>query len=274
MAKERKKWTIEAIKADALKYQTRREWKIKSNAYQIAQRRHILDECCGHMTELCHKWTDEELKADALKYQSRREWQVKSNNAYDRALRRNILDECCGHMTALHHYWTDCEIMADALRYRTRQEWKAKSKKAYDASHNRDITDECCSHMPVHSSISHSEQDLLKIIQQTYPKAQKIRLGRLIKGQYGTSFELDIYVPELRKGIEFDGTYWHSPKGLRRGRPNWPEDMIQNYCSLKRDFFIKRGIEYLSISEFDWFQDKDKTLERIQAFLTSDNDSI
>lgn len=94
----RMKWTLEALKADALKYKTRGEWQKNSSAYKAAHRRNLVDECCSHMKSgLVMKWTTEALKADALKYKTRGEW-YKNSSAYGAARKRNLLDECCSHM--------------------------------------------------------------------------------------------------------------------------------------------------------------------------------
>ncbi|QNJ54922.1 hypothetical protein vBValMR10Z_382 [Vibrio phage vB_ValM_R10Z] len=96
------KWTLERLKADALKYKTRKEWNKKSTgAYSAAYKRGVLDECCAHMLDTRKPngyWTLERLKEDALKYKTRKEWNKKSRKAYDAARSRSLIDECCGHM--------------------------------------------------------------------------------------------------------------------------------------------------------------------------------
>lgn len=43
-------WTLEMLKADALRFSSRLEWSRNSRkAYSIAQYRGVIDECCGHM---------------------------------------------------------------------------------------------------------------------------------------------------------------------------------------------------------------------------------
>jgi hypothetical protein len=53
---------------------------------------------------------------------------------------------------------------------------------------------------------SKAEQQIFEIVSQVYPDAIS-RERNLIK-----PLELDIYIPSLNMGIEFDGTYWHSAK--------------------------------------------------------------
>lgn len=57
-------------------------------------------------------------------------------------------------------------------------------------------------------------------------------------------FELDIYIPTLRIGIEYDGDYWHNlPNMVKR-------DSIKNtYC-------VSNNIELIRIKESDWLKNK------------------
>ncbi|QNJ55308.1 hypothetical protein vBValMR11Z_382 [Vibrio phage vB_ValM_R11Z] len=102
LVKPRGYWTLERLKEDALKYQTRNEWhKNSSGAYSAAHYHGLIDECCSHMTttrKASGYWTLERLKEDALKYKTRREWAKNSSGAYSAAQQRGIIDECCSHM--------------------------------------------------------------------------------------------------------------------------------------------------------------------------------
>ncbi|ALP47002.1 hypothetical protein phiGrn1_0289 [Vibrio phage phi-Grn1] len=43
-------WTLERLKEDALKYNTRSDWqKMSGSAYDAAHKKGLLDKCCGHM---------------------------------------------------------------------------------------------------------------------------------------------------------------------------------------------------------------------------------
>ena len=80
-------------------------------------------------------------------------------------------------------------------------------------------------------------------------------------------FEIDIYVPELNKGIEFDGTYHHSFDGLRRSRKHWPVKDVKNYHKIKDSWFLSTGIEILHIKEKDWMENKEKCIKKCFDFL-------
>lgn len=96
-------WTLETCKEDALKYNTRNEWK-KNNGhvYQLARENGWLEECCSHMERIVYPkgyWTLEKCKEDALKYNKKAEWRS-SSSGYDAAVRNGWYEECCKHMVS------------------------------------------------------------------------------------------------------------------------------------------------------------------------------
>jgi hypothetical protein len=127
-------------------------------------------------------------------------------------------------------------------------------------------------HMVYGGNDSAPELELLALVRQVFPSATKIQLGK--RRGFGNSFELDIYVSELKKGIEFNGTYYHSMDGLRRSRPTWPEEMLKNYHQLKQDFFKDRGIQIIYISEVDWKRNKQQCIDIVMAFLQEGQSAI
>lgn len=58
---------------------------------------------------------------------------------------------------------------------------------------------------------SKEELELLEFVRQFYPSARKLSRGINVK------WEIDIYIPELKIGFEYNSTYWHSSAvGCRR----------------------------------------------------------
>lgn len=115
------------------------------------------------------------------------------------------------------------------------------------------------------------EIDLFLTIKEVFPSAVKYKTRKVsiqskphIKG-----FEIDIFIPELKKGIEFDGKYWHSFNKMRQDKrkENWPDSDILNYNLIKDNYFLSKDIELLHISEFDWCSDKQQSLQRALNFL-------
>ena len=94
-------WTLERCQKEALKHETRNEWRENHRtSYQAAMSAKFLNECTGHMVRLKKPsgyWTKEKCLEDAKKYNGRFEWQ-KNSNGYSVALKNGWLDECSIHM--------------------------------------------------------------------------------------------------------------------------------------------------------------------------------
>ena len=67
--------------------------------------------------------------------------------------------------------------------------------------------------------------------------------------------ELDIYLPNLNLGIEFDGNYWHSKEGAKE-----KDEKKNQLCEQK-------GIKLLRIKESDWDNNRSKIENQIKEFL-------
>jgi hypothetical protein len=282
------KWTIEKLQEEALKYKTRTEFRLKnSGAYQSAQRRKILKQICKHMPKNIDrkrensplfKWTNEKLKLEALKYKTRSEFQKYSSGAYDSAYSRNILNKICEHMPDRidtkgeknsTFKWTLEKLQEEALKYKTRQEFKINNMGAYNTARNKKILNQICGHMKRFGTTSLEEESVFYIIKQKYPRAQilKNRKVKIIDKPYIKGFDIDIYIPELKRGIEFDGTYWHSFEGLKRSRKKWPKEDLENYHKIKDDFFKSQGIEILHLKEQEWKDNRENCIEKCFEFL-------
>jgi hypothetical protein len=115
-----------------------------------------------------------------------------------------------------------------------------------------------------------SERELFGVVKSIYPNAKKLRDRSVkISGKpHIGGFDLDIYVPELNLGIEYDGIWTHSVKGLKRGRKHWPDEDLKKYHGLKDDWFMSsKGIMVLHINEADWLLDKESCIKRCLDFL-------
>jgi hypothetical protein len=280
-------WTFEKIHMEALKYNTRARFKRGSNkAYCAAQKRGILDQVCAHMPPSINEaYSDEELELEAKKYERRVDFQRGSRSHYIVAHRKKngFLDKICSHMredlrSGENHpgfKWTYELLVLEALKYLTLTDFRMGSPGAHNTAHTRGIIKEICSHMKPSCGSSFAERELRETIKSVFASARIKRCCRIsifgkphIKG-----FDIDIFVPELMKGIEFDGTYWHSPKGLKRSRKHWPDEDILNYHGIKDDYFASIGIEILHIKEENWIKDQQDCIDKCLAFLGT-NQSI
>jgi hypothetical protein len=266
------KWTLEKLQKEALKYNSRKEFYRKSNAaYQGARRSGVLDIICLHMTESeTKKWTCEELSKEALKYNTRVEFKKNSSGAYRSSIKLGILTDICHHMLESRVApWTLDELRAEASKYHTVNEFREKSSGAYQAAWAMSVLNEICSHMGKFGGTSNQEKELFDFIKEKLPTAKRFLDKRVkipnkphIKG-----LGIDIYVPELKRGIEFDGTYWHSDAGLKRSRSHWPQEDVDGYHSIKDGYFQSKGILILHIKEADWLKNKKECVDRCLSFL-------
>ena len=86
---------------------------------------------------------------------------------------------------------------------------------------------------PIGDQKSIKEKELLEFIKDNYS-------GDIISG-YRDGLEIDIYLPELKIGFEFNGLYWHSEKYKDK-----------NYHLNKTNHFKEKGIRIIHIWEDDF----------------------
>ncbi len=66
----------------------------------------------------------------------------------------------------------------------------------------------------------------------------------IVNPKTGNYLELDIFLPELNKAIEYNGIYWHS------------KENVKNRDKLKSTQCKNKGIDLLVIEESDWIKNK------------------
>jgi hypothetical protein len=267
----RRIWYLETLRQEALKHKTKREFKNKNpSAYTVACKLKILESICAHMPEVINKpISDRKAKEEALKYTTRGDFQKYSPKAYTAALKRGFLPEICKNMSSPHEIWTVEKLQIEALKYKKRGEFKRNNPSAYAITRMRGLLNQICGHMEKSGGVSILEMELFEQILAIHPSAKRRRFTKLtITGKpLITCLEIDIYIPELKKGIEFDGMYWHSAKGLKRSRPDWSEEDLLNYHEIKDSYFLSQGIQILHIREKDWLKDKEVCIKRCLEFL-------
>lgn len=98
---------------------------------------------------------------------------------------------------------------------------------------------------------------------------QSIYSGKIIT--YFDKYEVDIYLPELKKGIDYNGSIWHE-----EGNPNNPFSKPIGYHEKKKQYFKEKGIEIHYIWDKEWFEDypkrriiSEKCKEKIKNFILS-----
>lgn len=96
----------------------------------------------------------------------------------------------------------------------------------------------CTICFPIDDKKSIKEVMLLDFIKSIYT-------GDAVSG-YRDGLEIDIYLPDLKIGFEFNGLYWHSD-----------EFKNKNYHINKTNYFRDRGIRIIHIWEDDWINKQD-----------------
>jgi len=79
--------------------------------------------------------------------------------------------------------------------------------------------------------------------------------SQVLNSNTGWNLELDIYLPKLKKAIEFNGRYWHS------------SDWSKKKDKMKIDQCKEMKIDLLVIQEQDWIEDIRKELMKINIFI-------
>lgn len=275
-------WTFQKLQAEALKYKFKNEFqKGSKSATNAAYRLKVMDEICAHMPDHQDmsgenhpnfKWAFKLLQEEALKYQNRNDFQEYGNDAYQSAHHQKVLDEICQHMDeSATAPWTDKELKEVALKYDNVGDFIKNDFDAYKVILRHKGKEKFCSHMKFSSNSSKPEKLLFDVIKDVFPTARKFvdNKVKINKRPYIRGFEIDILIPELNLGIEFDGTYWHSFEGLKRSHPKWPDSAIRKYHQIKDAWFATKGITILHIKGEDWKKDPENCIDECLVFLES-----
>ena len=108
---------------------------------------------------------------------------------------------------------------------------------------------------PIGDSKSIKEKELFKFISDIY--ADKIIQS------YRDLLEIDIYLPELNIGFEFNGLYWHSEQYKDK-----------NYHLNKTNYFKEKGIRIIHIWEDDWNFKQEIIKSQIKNLLKLNKEKI
>ena len=119
----------------------------------------------------------------------------------------------------------------------------------------KSMSNRCTICYPIESSTSIKEKEIFNFIVDNYS-------GNIIPN-YKDHFEIDIFLPDLNLGFEFNGLYWHSIKKKDR-----------KYHINKTKFFIEKGIKIIHIWEDDWDFKKEIIKSQIKNWIGENNSKI
>jgi hypothetical protein len=91
---------------------------------------------------------------------------------------------------------------------------------------------------------------------------KEVYIGEIIQS-YRDGLEIDVYLPELKLGFEFNGLYWHSE--LKK---------YKNYHIDKTKYFEERGIRIFHIWEDNWTFNRDIVKSQLKNWLGLTNNKI
>lgn len=127
----------------------------------------------------------------------------------------------------------------------------------YDNYYQRSFrnVNRCTNCFPISDNSSIKEIELRNFISERY-------VGEIISN-YRDGLEIDIYLPDLKLGFEFNGLYWHSSYKL---------DNL--YHRRKLDYFKEHGIRILIIWEDDWDHKREIIKSQINNWIDSLTEKI
>ena len=264
------KWLKEDVLAEARMFSTRIEWKAnKEPSYAAALRNGWSEEACAHMgRRLTEKWDIETITEESIKFDSIHDWKTLSPSSYDAACKRDLLCKLTAGMISRIKNWTNEEVLEEAKKHEHKSEWFTISQSSYSIAKKRGIFEEATKHMIQVVGTSNPEKNILEIIRESHPRTYSAFFSNKKSEKYPfTKLQIDAYIPELKRGVEFDGTYWHSFAGLKRGKPHWKDEDLLRYHEIKDEFFADMGIEILHIKEKDWTDNKEHCISLVREFL-------
>jgi hypothetical protein len=80
---------------------------------------------------------------------------------------------------------------------------------------------------------------------------------QIINPMTGHNLELDVYLPEISKAIEYNGSYWHSDDNTK-----YKDEQKVLQCK-------EKGIDLLVINEENWIVEKEACLKKINCFINN-----
>ena len=109
----------------------------------------------------------------------------------------------------------------------------------------------CLNCYPFLTGISNREKEVCEFVKSIYD-GEIVENDRTIISPY----ELDIYLPDKKLAIEFDGVYWHNS-----------ENKSENYHLFKTNECEKQGIQLIHIFEDEWINKREIVEDRIKSIL-------
>lgn len=178
--------------------------------------------------------------------------------------------KCRIHQSTLDTLWSsdrfsqfeNYELLTCKEDYKSNSKIRWKCKKCdleFSEWGNNGIKEPECPACFHHSTSSKGHRELLEKIKTFYNGQIKVN-DRLEIYPY----ELDLYFPKERIGIEFHGLYWHSFDKIESDNEKNKHIQKLNLCN-------NQGIRLIQIFENEWYNKQDIIISRIKSILGLDN---
>lgn len=118
-----------------------------------------------------------------------------------------------------------------------------------------------CKTCSLNKQTSFDEREILSLVKNLVKRKLKIInncRSVIINPLTGYNLELDIWIPELKKAIEYNGKYWHSSEEVK----------IRDSIKIKQ--CKEKNIDLLVINERDWVDYKEKVINKIKRFIINE----
>jgi len=151
--------------------------------------------------------------------------------------------------TCLKKYGTACTLDVPEIRQKQKQTLKERYgvDNPQQLPQNRNRLKEWCIENPDKVYTTKGEIEILEWVRQCYPEAKKYREEK---------YEIDIFIPSINVGIEYNGLYHHQEtiKG-------------KDYHFNKTKYFENRDIQIIHIFEHEWKQKNKQTKSFLQSAI-------
>ena len=127
------RWNFEATKAEAAKYNTRKEFAVGSRtAYRHAHKMGWMDDICGHMAMRNH-WDFEALLKEARKHKTSTDLRKACRPAYDKICRNEEWKAVCfAHFKQKRHGLTFEDCMEEAKKHDSKKSLRKANYTVYN----------------------------------------------------------------------------------------------------------------------------------------------
>lgn len=147
--------------------------------------------------------------------------------------------------------------------------WLCPNGHEYQATiHDRVGSKTKCPECNKRRTSSFAEQAILFYVKKLYPNS----IGKY-RGVFENTMELDIFIPEIRVGIEFDGAYWHNSEEVHQREIRKYDICKKNNITL---FRIKEstGTEWKDVADGIYYIEKSKDTYKLEKTIQDIMDSI